>query len=379
MNREFYYLDGKNSKGPCSIDELMELNLSSDKLIWDETVDSWKPLREIEELNILLKEVGPLSPPDDDMAEAPNEHGVERDDVALGDADGSMKLKLVLGGVVAVGLASLVGYGMHNLKKTELRSEAYSKIDRVLQGKTVVLDGQFGLSVGELTETGYNPKASKKDDDIRWFAKWWEREEFYEVFEATGGGFSIVQLTRQSEDGFDIETTYSGDMGFKIPARTYVPPSFVNLGGSRYQTGGGYWRDNYRLSVRDCYKEAFNYFTVEDTKSPGAYSPGKYVDIVNFPDIWNEFFYMDNTLPRQSSAAGIFSAQWESTGDHSANISTDDWVVYTKVYGKHYELTENKSAIQKDLLIKVSLAVGLVLLVFALVLLLKPKFLESLG
>lgn len=44
MNKEFYYLDGKEQKGPYSIDQLKDLNLKSDTLIWEESFDNWKQL-----------------------------------------------------------------------------------------------------------------------------------------------------------------------------------------------------------------------------------------------------------------------------------------------------------------------------------------------
>ncbi|MCH8491604.1 MAG: hypothetical protein LAT81_16995, partial [Oceanicaulis sp.] len=228
--------------------------------------------------------------------------------------------------------------------------------------------------------TGYDPKGSKKNHDIISFPEWWEREKLYTIFEATSGGFTIKQLTRQNEDGFDIETSYSGDMGYKKPTRSYVQPEYIDWGyGKRQKISGGYWSDNYRLSVRECYREAFNYFTEEDRKSPGAYSPGKYIDITNFPDIRNDYFYMENTSPRQYSSSGIFSSEWESSGDHGANINNKNWAVYYKTYGKHYELTENKSATQKDLLTKMGIGAGSVLFLLFVLLLSKPKFFRNLA
>jgi len=47
----------------------------------------------------------------------------------------------------------MVGYNLHKSKKTELKNQIYSKIDRVFDGKTVILDGQNSLAVGELKET----------------------------------------------------------------------------------------------------------------------------------------------------------------------------------------------------------------------------------
>jgi hypothetical protein len=386
MNKEFYYLDGKEQKGPYSIDQFKDLNLKSDTLIWEESFDNWKPLKEVEELKSLLKKVPPPPPIIDTNVSSKKESDPEKEKVILGDSNVKLwtTLKIFFFSIVTVGFAAFVGYSLHNSKKTELKNQIYAKIDRIFDGKTVILDGQNSLAVGELKETGYNPKGTKKKDDDDIFSglytKWWEREKLYSIYEATGGGFTIKQLTRQNEEGFDIETIYSEDMGYKKPTRTYVAPSYMDLGyGERYKTGGGYWRDNYRLSVRECYRETFNYFTEDDRKSPGAYSPGKFVDITNFPDIRNEYFYIDNTEPRQYSSSSVFSSEWESSGDHGANINTEDWAVYYKTYGKHYELTKNESATQKDLLTKVSIGVGSVLFLLIVLLLSKPKFFRNLA
>ena len=381
MNKEFYYLDGKEQKGPYSIDQLKELNLKQDTLIWEETFDNWKPLREVEELKGLLKKTPPPPPIIDTNVTSKKEQTTESEKVILGDSNVKLwtTLKIFFFSLVAVGLAAFVGYSIHNSKKTELKNQIYSKIDRVFDSKTVILDGQNSLAVGELRETGYDPKGNKNEDDIFSFPEWWEREKLYSIFEATNGGFTIKQLTRQNEDGFDIETSYSGDMGYKKPTRRYVQPEYMDWGyGERQKISGGYWTDNYRLSVRECYREAFNYFTEEDRKSPGAFAPGKYIDITNFPDIRNDYFYMDNTSPRQYSSSGVFSAEWESSGDHGANINNEDWAVYYKTYGKHYELTENKSATEKDLLTKIAIGAGSVLFLLIALLLSKPKFFRNL-
>jgi len=382
MNKEFYYLDGKEQKGPYSIDQLKVLNLKSDTLIWEESLDNWKPLKEVEELKGLLRKTPPPPPIIDTNVSSKKEADIENDKVILDDSNVKLwtTLKILFFSVITIGFAALIGYYLHNSKKTELKNQIYSKIDNVFDGKTVILDGQNSLAVGELREISHDSNAKQKDDDIFSFRKWRVREGLYAFYEATSGGFTIKQLTRQNEDVFDIETIYSGDMAYKKPTRTYVPPSYMDLGYSeRYKTGGGYWRDNYRLSVRECYREAFNYFTENDRKSPGAYSPGKFVDITNFPDMRNEYFYIDNTAPRQYSSSSVSSSEWESSGDHSANISTEDWAVYYKIYGKHYELTENENKTKKDLFIKVLIGAGSVIVLLLILLLSKPKFFRNLA
>jgi hypothetical protein len=61
MNKEYFYLSGKEQKGPLSSEDLKNLNLSSSTLIWTEGLENWKPLSEIEELT--SKSTPPPPPP----------------------------------------------------------------------------------------------------------------------------------------------------------------------------------------------------------------------------------------------------------------------------------------------------------------------------
>jgi len=60
--KKFYYLDDNEQKGPVSIDELKSVGLRSDSLVWTEGLDKWTPVREIEELRIILMTPPPPTP-----------------------------------------------------------------------------------------------------------------------------------------------------------------------------------------------------------------------------------------------------------------------------------------------------------------------------
>lgn len=397
MEKEFYYLDEKEQKGPFTIDQLKTVGLKPDTLVWTDGFENWKPVKDVEELKGLLKKTPPPPPIIDNSPNSNTQTLTEKqDDKTILVEDSNVKFwasfKIYSIALLLVGLAVLTAYLILNNKKQKLKKEIYSKVENIFDGKTVILDGIESLTVGELEETDYNSKKSKnkkewvtigKDSfllDNSFSKGWWEREKLYTIYKASSGGFTIKQLTRQNDDGFDIETSYSGDMGYKKPSGRYVEPEYMDDGwGGRYKISGGYYSSNYRLPVRQCYTEAFEYFTKDDKKSPGAYTPGKYVDISNFPDIRNSYFYMDNTMPKQYSSSGVFSSSWESSGDHGANINTEDWAVYYKTYGKHYEITENETAIRKDFVTYLSISVGSILLLLIILLLAKPKYFRNLN
>ena len=397
MEKEYYYLDEKEQKGPYTIDQLKTVGLKPDTLVWSDGFENCKPIKDVEELKGLLKRTPPPPPIiDNSLSSTSHTYTENQVDKKVLVEDSNVKFwasfKIYGFALLLIGLAVLSAYFVSNNKKQKLKKDIYSKVENIFDSKTVILDGIKSLTVGELEETDYNSTKSKhtkkwvtigKDSfqiDNSFSKAWWEREKIYTFFKASSGGFTIKQLTRQNDDGFDIETSYSGDMGYKKSSGRYVAPEYMDDGwGGRYKISGGYYSSNYRLPVRQCYTEAFEYFTKDDKKSPGAYTPGKYVDISNFPDIRNEYFYMDNTRPKQYPSSGIFSSSWESSDEHGANINTEDWAVYYKTYGKHYELTENKTAIIKDFLTYLSISVGSILLLLIILLFAKPKYFRNLN
>jgi len=411
MEKEFYYLDEKEQKGPFSIDQLRTVGLKPDTLVWADGFENWKPVKEVEELKGLLKKTPPPPPIIDNSTNSTiqfQDEAIEDNKIIVEDSNVKFwaSFKIYSAALLLIGAAALSAYLISNNKKQKLKKEIYSKIDNILEGKTVVLDGIHSLTQGELEETGYSKSKNKNDDGYSsLFQDWWKREKLYTIYKATSGGFTIKQLTKQNDDGYDLETFSSGDMGYKKPTRYYEPPIFTETERTVYEPSynllsdpfsnnnygkfktkkekeilrEGYYSTNYRKPVRQCYIDAFEYFTKDDKKSSGSYTPGKYVDISNFSDIKNDYFYMDNTSPKQHSSSGIFAPSWNSTDDHSGSISTEDWAVYYSSYGKHYEITENDTAIKKDLFNYLGVSIGTILLLLLIGLFSKPKYFRNLN
>ena len=51
---KFYYLDGQNKKGPYTEEELINLNLNNDTLVWKKGFDNWKFIKDIPELKEII-------------------------------------------------------------------------------------------------------------------------------------------------------------------------------------------------------------------------------------------------------------------------------------------------------------------------------------
>lgn len=392
MQKEYYYIDGKEQKGPYSIEQLKTVGLKRDTLVWTEDFENWKAVWEVEELKILLKKTPPPPPIFDDSSKLTIEIKNEKEeDTKVLVEDSNVKFlvtfKIYTFSVFIIGAAILGAFLFSNSKKNELKAEIYNRIENIFDGKSVVLDGTFSLTQGELEDTGFNEKKSKLKKtwslnyidsfflDDTFSQQWWERDKLYTIFKSTYGGFTIKMITKRYPDGYDLETIESGDMGYKKPASKYVQPEYWN----GYKLSDGYYSNNYRLPIRECYSQAYEFFTKDDRKSPGAYSPGKYVDITNFPDISNKYYYMSNREPIQYTSSGHTSSYWYSSDNHEANINNEDWAVYYSLTGNHYVISENSKTINKDLITYLAISIGTIVLVLIFIYFSKPKYFRNLN
>lgn len=53
--KEYYYLDDEEQRGPFSINDLKFKELTSETFVWSEEMDNWKKLKELPELQKLIK------------------------------------------------------------------------------------------------------------------------------------------------------------------------------------------------------------------------------------------------------------------------------------------------------------------------------------
>lgn len=60
---EYYIIENKEHQGPFSIDQLREMGITADRLVWSEDMEDWTPASEVEELNSILRP-SPLTPPE---------------------------------------------------------------------------------------------------------------------------------------------------------------------------------------------------------------------------------------------------------------------------------------------------------------------------
>ena len=62
--KEYYYLDGEAQLGPFQLDELKSKPLTDETYVWYEELDSWKKLKDLPELRLIIvnKRIPPPPP-----------------------------------------------------------------------------------------------------------------------------------------------------------------------------------------------------------------------------------------------------------------------------------------------------------------------------
>lgn len=367
MSNEYYYIEENEQKGPFTIEQLKIVVIKPDTLVWCEEFDNWKPAREIEELKKLLKKTPPPPPIVKNLSSSKTENNkTSNKPIQIEERNVQFwaTFKILTTFVVVIGIIILLVLLFMDTQKKQKKNEIISRIDKIFDGKPIIFDGVLVNPIGELEETEDKPDSddSKRSSFYLTNEPWWIRNKLYTVFTKTNGGFTINKLTKWNE-GFIFETIQSGDMGYKKPKYSY--------------DSWGYRVRNNRLSVNECYKSAFEFFTSESSEAyekgdeyiPGSYSPGKYSEIINAPDIQNKYFYM-------KGLEDIYKT-W-NIDDHSGGIKTDDWIVFTKFTRQHYNLTEHKNVIKKDLYTILGIAIGVAILSFLIIFLSKPKYFKNL-
>ena len=108
---EYYYYKDREEKGPIGIDQLKEVGLSPNTLVWRKGLAEWKRAKEVEELGSMFNKP---QPPEKPQVKMISDEESKRGRTGL-------KKALIISGVVVIGLAALAG-GYFMLKDSNLFS-----------------------------------------------------------------------------------------------------------------------------------------------------------------------------------------------------------------------------------------------------------------
>lgn len=377
MSKNYYYLIGKDQVGPFSAQELVKLNLSPETLVWTEGMASWERISELSDHYAQERPVPPPPPPADFHGVEPGTYSREGASETTGQA---RDVKFQVTAMVLVGLLLLtVGLGLLDDRFMESKvDQAKQKITAqaaaIFEGKSEIIDGEIYRSDGQLENVSQEIDYS----DVSLGITHWEQEQkLFSVFRLQGGGFTVKKLTRLGDDGFEILTLTSGDMGYLIPAtrRAIVGNNFNFNTWKSKDTYGTV--SNYRTPVQQYYQKAYDYLTKNDKS--GAYVAGKLVDIKNFLGFKNDYYGIENIAPTTFSESGTHFISWHSTHDYDNMVYWDEAKVFYSVEGKHYEAVLNQKKFTEDRFELFGQTGGFLVAFLVLLGISRPKFFSSLN
>lgn len=235
-------------------------------------------------------------------------------------------------------------------KQDKLKHDILEQIDKVLDGKNVVLDYTFYAAE---VEKGNIPKLREPFiSTITNKPIYSDEDEFFKGLKAyyklKQGAFNIIVAQKQSDYLYRIYRISASDFGYRVNKHDE-------------------WGYNQWPSVDDCYSGALKYFLENDPELKNSYVSGKYSQITDFKYIENEYYELNDQSFEKSG-------WWTQKGTAITNYF---WkVLYNRAGNDYYVcLKNNVRAIDfiKYLLIGLAI-IGILSFIF----LYKPKKKESL-
>jgi len=190
-----------------------------------------------------------------------------------------MKTNLIKS-ILGIGLAFIIlFFGVDYYikeKESRLKQELNQQIDHILDGKNVVSDGE--IYSAEVV------KASKPEtlnilgpDGKPISSEYDDYKDIKSLYKLNRGGFCIYSLMKKTPELYTYKKYYSSEIG-------YVVNKFDS------------WGNNQWPSINTCYSKAFEYFIQNDNDLKNSFISGKKSEIINFPDIKNEYYIIKKNL-----------------------------------------------------------------------------------
>lgn len=144
MNKQFYYLDGKDQKGPLSIEQLNEVGIKPDTLVWSDDMENWKPAKDVFELANIIKKLPPSPPIIDNYQKtslSKEKELITNDKTIVEDSDIKFWATIKIFSIIIVSFITLalIGFSYINEKKSNFKEEISERINNIFDGKSVIL------------------------------------------------------------------------------------------------------------------------------------------------------------------------------------------------------------------------------------------------
>lgn len=256
-------------------------------------------------------------------------------------------IKIVLGiGLAIILLCFGIVYYIDN-KQDNLKRDIIEKIDKVFDGKNVILDYTFYIAEVEKVKFPVNSSKVSSFSEILNY----EPDFLYglkAIYRLKRGAFNIIVAEKQSDNSFRIYKISASDLGYKV---------------NKYDD----WGYDQWPSIDNCYGGALKYFLEIDPLLKNSHVSGKYSQIANFKYIENEYYE-------------LFDGSFENSGWWSQNgtsITNYYWKVLYNRAGNDYNLRLKENVRKLDFI--KYLLIGLVVIgILSFIFLYKPKKNDSL-
>lgn len=197
MSRYFIH-DGQNQQGPYDLEQLKNIKISKDNLVWCEGMETWKPAGEINELKSLFAAIPPPlpnknvpPPPTGSNTQSTNSPGKNKNKKFV------YTLIAACAGIFLITVFSTLlisGSGNSNNHKEVKTDSMGSKADSM---KTAGQPGQAGSeqNIGTAAMATNSINASNKDEQKELYRKTWSKHVFARAIFSQGPFGFIVNPT----------------------------------------------------------------------------------------------------------------------------------------------------------------------------------------
>ena len=399
---QYYYLDGLEKKGPYTKEELKGRNLNSETLVFSEGMDSWKPIKDIPELESYLFTIESITETNTELiSEIVESTKLDEEKSKSIVEPTKIKIPSILFLFLSFGLCVVLAYFIANTQRQNDSKEINKKVDDIFKGNAAITDYNFDGSDGQLYDVylssflggigedknvirtkkrilAYKPISNFEDDKYAAFnnekqKQWNLFKDFVQYYEtAPFSGFDVLRLEKNSST-FSITKSWSGDMAYKVNATKHYDGY-----SSEFYSSPGYDLPTYRPSVGKCYEEAAKYLSSE--KEDKSYEAGSFGKILSFNDIESIFFEIKQRYPKYSRLLNkIHVNHGESIGEgdvidnstitdatsaNDASVYNSQWIVWYKSLKNTYAIEEKKGVFNKYWIIYSLIGIGLASLIF---------------
>lgn len=155
--QKFYIHQDNKHVGPFSVDELKELKITRDTMVWFEGAESWKKALEIDELKEILKSVPPPIQTKEPLSLPPLDNKKNNDNIKMA-TDGKPKQNFMKLLIIGISVLLVVGFGAFIYTNQQTKQ---SEIQKQLEDQSIKIQEQEKIEAARSVEAQKQKNAEK--------------------------------------------------------------------------------------------------------------------------------------------------------------------------------------------------------------------------